>query len=386
MKLLIFSFNRCLFVCFEIMLRKRTGSIQEDQQQQHHMGQMEVSDTNCDYHHALESNVKSSNSLFKAPILFVGLGPKGLLDSDSVRSPTSPLDVTLLSNLGNLLRTPRSSSIEGQQQHRSWDCAKVGLGIIDSLEDCSNLSGKINILLSSETKKTSLSPQMITKPPTCNSGVDPVQASKSLPKDFFKLPYAQNSSSATHKGESTVLFEIGETPLEYESIGKNVSCSLDSSSSIKNLPGLTGSNFDSDSENLASPPHFIGGSHNPNTLPPAELNSNSNPVPASSSSNEFIKSLSASEIENSEDYTCVISHGPNPKTTHIFCDSILEVHANDLKKYCKSEEEEEEEEKLSSPMVNKLQTPNQFPSGDFLCVCYYCNNKLVEGEDIYIYR
>ncbi|KAJ0982512.1 hypothetical protein J5N97_010767 [Dioscorea zingiberensis] len=38
----------------------------------------------------------------------------------------------------------------------------------------------------------------------------------------------------------------------------------------------------------------------------------------------FVRSLSAKDIELSEDYTCVISHGPNPKTTHIFDNCILE--------------------------------------------------------------
>ncbi|XP_074565541.1 FCS-Like Zinc finger 8-like isoform X2 [Curcuma longa] len=36
------------------------------------------------------------------------------------------------------------------------------------------------------------------------------------------------------------------------------------------------------------------------------------------------RSISISEMERSEDYTCVISHGPNPKTTHIFDNCIVE--------------------------------------------------------------
>ncbi|CAH9132759.1 unnamed protein product [Cuscuta epithymum] len=34
--------------------------------------------------------------------------------------------------------------------------------------------------------------------------------------------------------------------------------------------------------------------------------------------------LSLSEMELSEDYTCVITHGPNPKTTHIFGNCVVE--------------------------------------------------------------
>ncbi|KAG4931176.1 hypothetical protein AAZX31_17G190500 [Glycine max] len=358
------------------MLRKRTRSIQKDQ---HHTGQMAISDTNSESH-ALGSNGKS-NSIFNSPLLFVGMGHKGLLDSDSVKSPTSPLDFGFLSNLSNPFRTPSSLSNEGQ--HRSWNCAKVGLSIIDSLEECSKFSGKI--LQASESKKTSLCPPMITKAPKCKSYMDSAQASKSLPKDFCKITCTQNGSIFP-KGESTVLSEIGEAPLEYESFGKTVSFSLDSCSPIRNLSGLTGSDFDSDSENFAlkqmcSPPHFIGGSQN-NTkfLLPSEVHSN--PV-AAVSSNEFIESLSASEIELSEDYTCVISHGSNPKTTHIFCDCILESHVNDSERHYKAEEEG-----TGLPLfsVNILHTPSQYPSHDFLSVCHHCNKKLEDGKDIYIYR
>ncbi|KAK7384799.1 hypothetical protein VNO78_30502 [Psophocarpus tetragonolobus] len=366
--------------CLEIMLRKRTRSMQKDQ---HQTVPMAISDTNFESYsqlHALGSNAKS-NSIFNAPLLFVGMGPNGLVDSDSVKSPTSPLDFSFLSNISNPFRTPSSLSNEGQ--HRSWDCAKVGLSIIDSLEECSKFSGKI--LQASESKKANLIPQMISKAPNCKSYMDSAQASKSLPKDFCKIPCTQNSSIFP-KGESIVLFEIGETPLEHESFGKTVSCSLDSCSPIKNLSDLT-ANFDSDSENFAlkqmcSPPHFIGGSQS-NTkkvLLPAKLNSNS---VAAVSSDEFMKSLSASEIELSEDYTCVISHGPNPKTTHIFCDCILKTHANDLKE---TKENVEEGKELSLFSIESLHTPNQYTSDDFLSFCYYCNKKLEEGKDIYIYR
>ncbi|XP_055811829.1 FCS-Like Zinc finger 8-like [Solanum dulcamara] len=35
-------------------------------------------------------------------------------------------------------------------------------------------------------------------------------------------------------------------------------------------------------------------------------------------------SLSLKEMESSEDYTCVITHGPNPKTTHIFDNCVVQ--------------------------------------------------------------
>ncbi|CAN4093372.1 unnamed protein product [Withania somnifera] len=41
--------------------------------------------------------------------------------------------------------------------------------------------------------------------------------------------------------------------------------------------------------------------------------------------------LSLREMESSEDYTCVITHGPNPKTTHIFDNCVVES-CSELKK------------------------------------------------------
>lgn len=46
---------------------------------------------------------------------------------------------------------------------------------------------------------------------------------------------------------------------------------------------------------------------------------------------EFSRQLSLKEMETCEDYTCVITHGPNPKTTHIFDDCIVEsCRGNDI--------------------------------------------------------
>lgn len=320
-----------------------------------------------------DRNIKS-NPIFNIPRVFVGLGPNGLLDSDSVRSPTSPLDVRVLSGLGNAIRTPRTSTHEGN--HRIWGCSKVGLSLIDSLEDCYKFSGKI--LRSSESRNLSLSPKMSVETPKCQAYTDSLEASKSLPKDFCKPSYTQNGSISS-KGESNVLFEIGESHLDTESFGKNRSCSFDSCSPFQTSFGLTHSSTDLITHVFSSP-RFIGGSQNSTTLPITELNSN----PLSlCSSNEFVGSLSADEIELSEDYTCVISRGPNPKTTHIFGDCILETHPNDPKNHG---EKEEKNGVLHLPsLLNSLRTPKHFPPSDFLSFCYHCDKKLEEGKDIYIY-
>ncbi|KAJ4890601.1 hypothetical protein Rs2_30349 [Raphanus sativus] len=73
---------------------------------------------------------------------------------------------------------------------------------------------------------------------------------------------------------------------------------------------------------------------------------------------------SEDEMEMSEDYTCIITHGPNPKTTHIYGDQVLECHKN----------EDNKEKSIESELDY------------FLSVCNFCNKKLVVGEDIYMYR
>ncbi|GAV87334.1 DUF581 domain-containing protein [Cephalotus follicularis] len=71
--------------------------------------------------------------------------------------------------------------------------------------------------------------------------------------------------------------------------------------------------------------------------------------------------LSVREMELSEDYTCVISHGPNPKTTHIFDNCIVES-------YCSISDK-----------------PDSAPEG-FLSFCHTCKKNLEQKNDIYIYR
>ncbi|PON94933.1 Zf-FLZ domain containing protein [Trema orientale] len=73
--------------------------------------------------------------------------------------------------------------------------------------------------------------------------------------------------------------------------------------------------------------------------------------------------ISVSDVENSEDYTCVISHGPVPRTTHIFDNCIVESYYS-----------------LSDHKSNSC------PDSNFLSFCYACKKNLEEKIDIYIYR
>ncbi|KAL8047964.1 hypothetical protein ABFX02_07G032900 [Erythranthe guttata] len=98
--------------------------------------------------------------------------------------------------------------------------------------------------------------------------------------------------------------------------------------------------------------------------------------PFSSSNSGLLTSLSASEIELSEDYTCVISYGPNPRTTHIFEDCIVESCCGVVKF------SESRKENVSIPHTRSM----SYRSESFLSFCYNCKKNLGQGKDIYMYR
>lgn len=89
------------------------------------------------------------------------------------------------------------------------------------------------------------------------------------------------------------------------------------------------------------------------------------------------ESISMSEIEQSEDYTCVISHGPNPKTTHIFGNCIVGSCCGVVG----SSSFSSRRNGFSSPVVNPIASPE-----NFLSFCHHCKKKLGQGKDIYMYR
>uniref|UniRef100_J3KX03 FLZ-type domain-containing protein n=2 Tax=Oryza brachyantha TaxID=4533 RepID=J3KX03_ORYBR len=104
-------------------------------------------------------------------------------------------------------------------------------------------------------------------------------------------------------------------------------------------------------------------------------------IAAAAGVRRFIGSVSASEIEQSEDYTCIIARGPNPKTTHIFGGCILEPQTVDAGAATAMEVTEAAAE---SYWVVKCAT-GAGAGDDFLSSCFTCKKKL-EGNDIYIYR
>ncbi|XP_075492954.1 FCS-Like Zinc finger 8-like [Primulina tabacum] len=91
----------------------------------------------------------------------------------------------------------------------------------------------------------------------------------------------------------------------------------------------------------------------------------------------FTRQLSLKEMELSEDYTCVITHGPNPKTTHIFDDCIVENCCEDDPNL--GEDFEKVETGFETNVSNS-------PPLNFLSSCHTCKQSLEQRKDIYIYR
>uniref|UniRef100_J3LRD8 FLZ-type domain-containing protein n=1 Tax=Oryza brachyantha TaxID=4533 RepID=J3LRD8_ORYBR len=84
--------------------------------------------------------------------------------------------------------------------------------------------------------------------------------------------------------------------------------------------------------------------------------------------------VSPGEMAMSEDYTCVISRGPNPRTTHIFDDCIVESCGDVLV------------EKMDGVAGAGAGDGDAVRTNGFLNSCYACNKRLGHGNDIFIYR
>ncbi|CAA7404021.1 unnamed protein product [Spirodela intermedia] len=82
---------------------------------------------------------------------------------------------------------------------------------------------------------------------------------------------------------------------------------------------------------------------------------------SSSSPRVITGSISTAGMELSEDYTCVITHGPNPRMTHIFDDYIVESSCDDLLVASQGK-------------------------ATFLSFCHSCKKGLAQGNDTFMYR
>ena len=90
----------------------------------------------------------------------------------------------------------------------------------------------------------------------------------------------------------------------------------------------------------------------------------------------YIGSVSAMEVEQSEDYTCIIAHGSNPKTPRFFGDRILEPCPLLVPDWESKETEEAE-----------LYWLVKGPGGadeEFMRFCFSCNKSL-DGDQYCFY-
>ncbi|KAL8537136.1 hypothetical protein ACS0TY_012350 [Phlomoides rotata] len=347
------------------MLRKRSRSHQKDQVMNNPMPD---SISESYFHSDILNQRHKIGSFLKVSGLFVGFNPKNC-DSDSVRSPTSPLDFRIFSSFGNPFRCSRS-----QNEGHSWDCSKVGLSIIDSLDDETNESGKD--ARSSDNKAIVFGRQMSVRSPTFGSNVRSLEKPQSLPKNVSVFPNAPNPIRTNN---SDVVFEIGEAPVFEPEFSESLRArSMDS---VRYGSHLT--NFGNRKSRLGSGNLVPESKPNPIPLEWGLVGGSlklDNSIVGSHSGNFFVGPIPACEIELSEDYTCVRTHGPNPKVTHIFGDCVLECH----------------DDRLTDILVDDNATINagsqcddvlasSFPSEDFLKFCHSCQKKL-DGEDIYMYR
>ncbi|KAI4355666.1 hypothetical protein L6164_004415 [Bauhinia variegata] len=328
-----------------------------------------------------------SNSFFHSSGSWVGFGAKGLSDSESVWSPTSPLDFKLFSNLSNPFSVRSSKPLSQSRQNKQLDFCKVGLGIINSLVNETKLNG--GTLDVSQRKNIIFGPQVKTgiliSSKNSNESFSSYMKSSSLPKNYV-ISLSDNKNSKPEVVSFADVSRNKEFTLESKALNTNTNTLPDST---KPCTSFISSNQNS---NLGMKDFFLEHTSKMVRQPPVtgkspqvdyslEMKPSSLPSPINFSDG-YIGSLSAREIELSEDYTCIISHGPNPRRTHIFGDCILDCHKNDLTQFIKKEEPV-----FGSPQTcTNSEESTPCSSDNSLSFCYSCKKKLEGGKDFFIYR
>ncbi|MED6111332.1 hypothetical protein PIB30_051434 [Stylosanthes scabra] len=330
-----------------------------------------------------------SYSLFHNSGCRVGPAAKGIPDSESAWSPTSPLDCKLFSNFSNPFGVKSCKASLGSGHKKQLKCGKVGLGIVSSLVNEANL--KDDEILGN------CQPKNVLFRPLVNTGIlkfsmksqeylSPHRKSYSLPKNYvISLP----SETKISKSEVESFDDVsGKEELGHE--GKAFkSIVTDSHNSLRPSSSLIYSNHKS---NLRVIDLCVENASSALNLSPVagrslqvdnslKIQSSSLPVSIDFSKG-YIGSLSARDIELSEDYTCIISHGPNPKRTHIFGDCILECDKDDFTELGKKEEPAYGSSQVST--FSEGSAP--YHSDNASSFCYSCHKKLEEGEDFHIFR
>lgn len=331
------------------------------------------------------------SSIFHTSGSRVGAGVKNLPDSESAWSPTSPLDYRLFSNLSNVF-SAKSSRPSFQTGHKKpLDGSKVGLGIITSLVNETKPKNEIlgefprkNIIFGSQVKN-----HILQFSKNNHESLAPFLKTNSLPKNYvISLPSETKSPTLPSKTKSPKS-EVESFDDDVNRESKGLRSSVASSPGSSRPSSLISSN---QSSNLGTSDLFVEVTSTSLSLPPVTNTSSqvadslkiiSSSLPVSIDfSNGYVGSLSAKEIELSEDYTCIISHGPNPKRTHIFGDCILECHNNDFTEFSKKEEPAFRSSQV--PIFSEESSPRRFDS--VMSFCYTCNKKFdEEGEGAHAY-
>ncbi|GLJ33724.1 hypothetical protein SUGI_0677920 [Cryptomeria japonica] len=308
------------------MLGKRSRPVQKTPSKLH---------LNPDYPSDSSDHSEDKPKFFNTPRVLIGFSSqKGALDSEAVRSPTSPLDIKTFSGVGisywfeKQVRSPRSG-LEGLQcvSPRPWekrDSEGVGLGIVAALHNSSS-NNEVN-----------------------NGGPGPALTNSRglLLGSQLKIVIGSNQNVA-HKQLASPKAQIISPRPHLNSV---------------HAP-LKLSNTQSNSSNPLS------------SFPLKQTD----PIPIVSHG----KPSSQTGMEHSESYTCVTSHGPKSSTKRIYNHCSLEsetVHSPTRKR--------QDLWDVGSPPSSPPTCANapEFPQADFLSACYLCKRHLSTGKDIYMYR
>ncbi|KAF8388080.1 hypothetical protein HHK36_026746 [Tetracentron sinense] len=208
---------------------------------------------------------RPTSSFFSSPRLFSGLSAKAFSETEAVMSPTSILDSKPFSGLGNPFWSERNTTKSPEsclEKKHPWEKLNSrGVGL-----------GIVDVLLDEKED------QNFSKPDSRM-----VLFGSQLKIQIPYLPPSALSPAKSPKSPADFGIKTRKSQLGFFPQG------LSPSSAMKSASGSLNSGL----ETPSSPLVFTG-------------------------------CLSASEMELSEDYTCVISRGPNPKTIHIFDNCIVE--------------------------------------------------------------
>lgn len=255
---------------------------------------------------------KPISSFFSSPRLFTGFTSKGFSETEAVMSPTSILDSKPFSGLRNPFWSETNTPKTPEPEtRRYWDKLDYkGIGL--GIVDALNEE-------KSDQKPSKPESRMVLFGSQLKIQIPP------LPPSVLSL--SESPKSPAEFGIKTRNSQLGSSSSGLSPQGKK-------------------SAFGSSNSGLETP----------------------------SSPRVFTGSLSASEMELSEDYTCVITHGPNPKTTHIFDNCIVESCCGVVG--------------FSTGRKDNgfVSQSSSFPSESFLSFCFTCKKNLGQGKDIYMYR